>query len=108
MGVKGDKTSQNSVLSAVLMLQKLTVLGDVTSKKMFGGHGVFLNAKMFGMIDSKGRVFFKVNDDHKAKFAFAGSEPHSRMPYMSVSQEVFNNTEQLVDWAKKSTALLKF
>jgi len=54
MGVKGDKTSQDSVLAAELLVEKLISIGSITSKKMFGGHGIFHEGKMFAIVDSKG------------------------------------------------------
>ena len=35
---------------------------------MFGGHSVFHEAKMFGIVDSKGNYFFKVDETNKADF----------------------------------------
>ena len=46
MGEKGKKLSQESVISAELLLEKLSQIGGLTSKKMFGGHGIFHEGKM--------------------------------------------------------------
>ena len=54
MGVKGDKMKQDSVLATELLLEKLARINGISSKKMFGGHGIFHDGKMFGMVDSKG------------------------------------------------------
>lgn len=102
MGEKGIKLSQESVLTAELFLEKLSQIGGITSKKMFGGHGIFHEGKMFAIIDSKGRSYLKANDSNQADFEAFGSHKHSRMPYLSIPQKIFDDPETLVTWAKKS------
>lgn len=107
MGIKGDKLTKDSELSAELMTQKLGSLAGITTKRMFGGHGIFHNAKMFGLIDSKGQVYLKADDSIKSNFENAGSHRHSRMPYFSIPEEVLSNADSLVEWANRSIAISK-
>ena len=107
MGRKGDKSGQNSVLIAELLTEKLASIGGITSKKMFGGHGIFHEGKMFGIIDSQGQCFMKADESNKINFEKKGSVRHSRMPYFSVPDEVFNDLDELVSWAKISIAIAK-
>lgn len=101
MGIKGSKKSGATDEMIQLVMAKLAPLDDVSSKKMFGGYGIFCQGKMFGMVDPKGQVLFKVNDttDH---FEQAGSEKHGRMPYYTVPNKVFEDQDLFLDWAKKS------
>ena len=107
MGIKGDKMTNDSVLNAALLVDKLSSLGVVTSKKMFGGHGIFYKGKMFGMVDSKGVAYFKADVTLKAEFASQGSQAHTKMPYTSIPEAIFNDLDQLQNWAKKAIQLIK-
>jgi len=98
--------SNESLLNAELLVEKLSTLGAITSKRMFGGHGIFYNAKMFAMVDSKGVCYFKVDDRLQKEFAQLGSKPNARMPYASIPKGVFNDLDQLHNWAQKSIAYM--
>lgn len=102
MGVKGDKQNQDSILCAELLTEKLKPITGISTKKMFGGHGIFHEGKMFGIVDSKGNSFFKVNAANKPDYEKNGAVQHSRMPYFSIPNQIFNNQEDLITWAKKS------
>jgi DNA transformation protein and related proteins len=107
MGIKGDKTSHDSVITAELLVEKLAPIGGVTSKKMFGGHGLFQNGKMFGLIDSKGGSFMKADDSNRDGFLEKGSIQHSRMPYYSIPLDVFKDQDTFIEWAKTSIEISK-
>ncbi|MFY0598439.1 MAG: TfoX/Sxy family protein [Cyclobacteriaceae bacterium] len=62
----------------------------------------FYNRKMFGLIDSKGVSFLKVDESNKSDYVEKGSMQHSRMPYYSIPQEVLSNQDELIIWVKKS------
>lgn len=99
MGIKGDKMTNDSILNAELLVEKLSSLGAVTSKKMIGGYGIFYEIKMFEMVVSKGIAFFKVDTILKADFASQGSEAHAKMPYTSIPESIFNDLDLLQIWA---------
>lgn len=92
-------------LSATELVDKLSPIGEITSKKMFGGFGIFHDGKMFGIIDSKGGAFLKSDDSTKHEFESAGAEKHGRMPYYSIPSDILANTDLLIQWAKKSIDL---
>jgi DNA transformation protein len=102
MGQKGDKLTKESTLSAELFVEKLSSINGISSRKMFGGHGIFHNNKMFGIVDSKGKYFLKADDSNKAMFEANNADKHSKMPYYSIPDEVMNNQEKLIEWVKKS------
>jgi DNA transformation protein len=107
MGEKGKKMSQESELTADLLLEKLSQIGGITSKKMFGGYGIFHEGKMFAIVDPKGQSYLKTDDSNRTDFEAFGSHKHSRMPYLSIPEEIFNDPETLAAWAKKSMAISK-
>ncbi|NNE68531.1 MAG: TfoX/Sxy family protein [Pyrinomonadaceae bacterium] len=99
MGRKGDKHTSEVQAAADSLVASISSLGDVTSKKMFGGHGIFHEGTMFGIIDSSGKAFFKSNEFLIDRFEAAGSEKHGRMPYFSIPESVLNNQSELIEWA---------
>lgn len=107
MGTKGDKNTEDSNIAAELLSTKLQPIGGITTKKMFGGHGVFHEGKMFGIVDSKGRAFLKADDSNKADFENSGSERHSRMPYFSIPEKVLDDVDELIRWANDSINISK-
>ena len=106
MGTKGDRLSQDATLSAELLVEKLHPIGDVSSKKMFGGFGIFHRGKMFGIVDSKGQVFLKANDAIKHHFEEINAPKHSRMPYYAIPKKVLDIPEELIIWASRSIEIL--
>ncbi|MEP3387759.1 MAG: TfoX/Sxy family protein [Reichenbachiella sp.] len=107
MGIKGDKRSSESALTAELMVERLAAIPGITSKGMFGGQGIFHEGKMFGLVDSKGQGFLKVDDSNRDQFESAGAKPHGKMPYLSIPESVFNDPDQLTQWAQTSIDLSK-
>ena len=103
MGIKGDKLTQSAHSSAEALVDKLSAIAGIRSKKMFGGYGIFREDKMFGIVDSGGTVYFKVGDQNQARYQDA--QKHGKMPYFKVPEPVLNNTEELVVWAKESIAV---
>jgi DNA transformation protein len=107
MGKKGDKLTNESSKPAEDIQNRLAMLGDIRVKKMFGGYGIFEGDRMFALIDSSGRVFFKVDDANQARFEGAESEKHARMPYYSVPEEVLSDDDLLEEWAQISIRISK-
>ena len=51
-----DSMSKDEKGTAVI--NELATMGDVTSKKMFGGIGIFLEGVMFAKVSGDGTLFF--------------------------------------------------
>jgi len=107
MGNENTEPTQASILSAEAFIDNIVALGDVSSKKMFGGYGLFHDGKMFGLLDSKGRYFLKVDDGNRAEYEAENCVQHSRMPYFSLPDDVLSNKDLLISWAEKSIAASK-
>ena len=107
MGEKGDKNTSAGQAAAENLLGKLSALQEITSKKMFGGHGIFHGGRMFGMVNSKGQIFFKSKGAAVEDYEKYGARKHSRMPYYEVPQPVLNDPEKLSAWAQKSITISK-
>ena len=48
------------------MKDRLQEMGEITSKKMFGGVGFFLDSIMFAKLTGDNRVFLRVDDSNRA------------------------------------------
>ncbi len=107
MGAKGDKNTLDGQLAAELLVSKLKPIEGVSSKKMFGGYGIFHDRKMFGIVDSKGQAYFKVGEANLHEYEEEGSLKHGKMPYYSIPEPILNDAESLLVWAKKSIEISK-
>jgi DNA transformation protein len=105
MGKKGDKLTSAATQAAEEICRRLADLGDVASRKMFGGHGVFESGKMFALVDSAGHVFLKVDAGTSGKFEALGASRHGKMPYFEVPRQILDDREALNEWARESIAI---
>ncbi len=86
------------------VMELLAPLGQITSRAMFGGYGIFHQGDMFALI-SGSRLYFKVNDSNRAAYQKAGSQPFPPMPYYEVPAEVMEDAAVLHDWTRISMAI---
>ncbi len=107
MGQKGDKLSNEAELTVELLKEKLQVIDGVSSKKMFGGFGIFHEGKMFALVTSKGQVYLKYDETIKTKFTACGASQHGKMPYFSLPDEVFKDHDKMISWVQESIAISK-
>jgi DNA transformation protein len=105
MGEKGAKASQAGADAAARLLDDLQSIGDVASKKMFGGHGIFRDGVMFAMVDADGNEYLRADASTAPDFEAAGSPKHGRMPYWAIPLEVRRIEEDLVVWATRAAAV---
>lgn len=102
MGEKGARLTAEATARAEQLVEEWQSLGPVTSKRMFGGHGIFHDGSMFAMVDSRAHVYLKAKGDHSQVYEDAGAVKHDRMPYWSVSREVADDEDLLREWAKRA------
>ena len=107
MGSKGVKLTTDSANSAEDLQQRLAPLGDIRTRKMFGGFGVFEADTMFALVDSSGGIFFKADESNLNRFEEAGSEKHARMPYYQLPEAVLDDDKYLQEWALASIQVAK-
>ena len=87
------------------MVDKLSGLGDIGSRAMFGGHGIFHEGLMFALI-SDGVLYFKVDDSNRGMYEKAGSSKFQHgISYWEVPTEVFEDMSLLYEWANISIRL---
>ena len=94
------------------VLDQLSVLGDVTSRRMFGGVGLYRGELFFGLI-SDDVLYFKVDDANRADYEREGMKsfrpfrdrPQYELGYYEVPANALEDPETLADWARKSLAV---
>ncbi len=57
-------------------IELLGPFGTVSSRRMFGGHGIFLDDLMFAIVHGEA-LWFKTDEMNRSEFVAAGSEPFS-------------------------------
>ncbi len=105
MGKKGDRQTAEGAQFCEDLLPRLERLGAVSSKKMFGGYGLFQAGKMFGLITSDARLFLKVGESNRARFRRARAAQHGKMPYFRVSKSVLADDDKLIEWAQSAVTV---
>jgi DNA transformation protein len=91
----------------VRVLDQLSVIGDITSRPMFGGWGVYWEGMIFGILHGD-RLYFKVDDRSKGDFESRGMGPfrpnerQTLKSYYEVPPDVLANPEALLSWVKEA------
>jgi DNA transformation protein len=86
------------------MLDRLSELGETTSRPMFGGHGIYWNDVIFGIL-FRGQLYLKVDEESKGEYLARGMGPfrpnerQTLKSYYEVPPEVLADREALLSWA---------
>jgi len=101
---------QEQYLSYVL--EQLAGLGHVSTRRMFGGVGLYSGEWFFGLIDDD-TLFFKTDESnaaeyqarHMPRFMPPANRPLGPMGYHQVPADIIEDGESLVAWARKAVAV---
>ena len=107
MGDPGARLTGTAVEVVGRLAAELEPLGAITTRKMFGGVGVFTDGTMFAIVHSTGSVAFRVDDTTAERYRAAGSAPHGRMPYWTVPVSVIDDPDELLAWAQEAAVVAK-
>jgi len=97
------------------VLDQLARLGNVSSRRMFGGAGLYRDGLMFGLV-ADDIAYFKVDDSNRGDYEKAGSSPFNPFPekgktivmsYYEVPPDVLENPAELAEWARRSLDIQK-
>jgi DNA transformation protein len=91
--------------------EQLAPLGNVAVRRMFGGGGIYCDGVMFGLI-ADDTVYFKADESNLSAYEREGMEPFTYegkgkpvgMSYWRVPERLFDEPEELVDWARAALA----
>jgi DNA transformation protein len=89
------------------VLDRLSELGDISSRPLFGGHGIYWRDVIFGIL-FRGRLYFKVDEVSKGDFLCRGMGPfrpnerQTLKSYYEVPPDVLDDQEELIAWAREA------
>ena len=93
------------------VLEQLSTLSRVSSRRLFGGIGLYCEDVVFGLISGE-VLYFKVGDDNRADYAARGmapfrpyvDRPQVSLSYFEVPADVLEDTEACGVWARRAVA----
>jgi DNA transformation protein len=104
--VKGPNyvTSRSEFVDHILEL--MSGLGPVTARAMFGGHGVYLDQQMFGLV-ARDVLYLKVDEQNRARFdelelepfTYTGKDRTIRMSYREAPVDALEDPDVMIEWA---------
>ena len=106
-GILSPTVKDDSLLDFVL--DQLAPLGGVASRRMFGGHGLYLDGEFFGMVFS-GRAWFRTDAASRPRYREMGAVPvpfgddPESTSYWSVPEDVLEDGRTLCAWAREAAA----
>ena len=79
----------------------------VSARRMFGGHGIYHDGLMFGLV-ADGRLYLKVDAHSRAQFEAAGCQPFVyagkgkpiSMSYFGVPDDALDSAEAMSPWSR--------
>ena len=87
-------------------------LGPVSLKRMFGGHGIYRQGRIFAL-EADGAIWMKSDAESREAFVAAGSRPFSYQTskgevtiasYWSLPEAAFDDPDELRRWAAMAEA----
>lgn len=90
------------------ILDLLSPFGSITSRAMFGGHGIYKEKIIVGII-ADDELYFKVDATNKAQYEALNSTPFAynaknkkiNLSYWKVPIEIMEDEEQLSIWLEQ-------
>ena len=87
------------------LTELLQCIGPSQAKRMFGGHGLFIEGLMFGLV-SDGVLYLKANDQSRDQFTTQGLEPFTyykqgkpfKLSYYQVPEEALDDPQIMEYW----------
>jgi DNA transformation protein len=92
---------------AAMIVERLAPLGEVTARAMFGGYGVYVDGLIMAIIDDD-VLYLKVDAGNAAPYEARGIGPFRpmegkpAMAYRQVPDDVLEDDEALLAWARES------
>lgn len=94
------------------VLDQLAALDNVSSRRMFGGVGLYCDELFFGLI-SDDTLYLRVDDSNRGDFTTRGAgpfrpyadRPELSMSYFEAPADVLDDARQLAEWARRSIAV---
>jgi DNA transformation protein len=93
-------------------LELLSPLGRTSSRRMFGGHGLYIDGLCMALI-IRDVLYLKVDDAHRAAFEHAGCQPFTYagkndevhvMSYYTAPEEAMESPAEMTPWSRRALA----
>lgn len=92
------------------VIEQLAAAGSVSSRRMFGGVGIYLDGAFVGLIaPGSSDLYLKVDATTRGKYEAAGMKPFrpyanrtTVMPFYQVPAEVLEDSDTLATWAREA------
>lgn len=93
------------------LLELMQSIGPVTARRMFGGHGIFLDGLMFGLV-SGGELYLKTDKESEGEFVDKGLQPFVyckkgkpfKIAYYQAPAEALEDRAEMNLWGNKAYA----
>ena len=94
---------------AAYVVELMQSIGPVRARRMFGGHGIFLDGLMFGLI-ADSVLYLKVDKETEIEFKARGLEAFTynkkgkeyKMSYYQAPEEALEDGEEMNSWATRA------
>jgi DNA transformation protein and related proteins len=94
------------------VLEQLSVAGRVSSRRMFGGIGLYRDEVFFAII-SGDVLYFKVGEANRADYETRGArqfrpfldKPHLSMSYFEVPADILEDADECALWVQRAAAV---
>lgn len=95
------------------VIDQLAPFAQVTSRRMFGGAGLYADGLFFALIAQE-ELYFKVDDSNREDYLARGYQPFQPFPdkpdmpsmnYYQVPVDVLEDPDELQQWARKALAV---
>jgi DNA transformation protein len=96
----------------IYIIDQLAALPALSTRRMFGGIGIYSDALFFALIDDD-VLFFKVDDSNRDDYVSRGMKAFMPFPgqpslgYFQVPPDVIEETEELARWARRSVEVAR-
>ncbi|HEY9217095.1 MAG TPA: TfoX/Sxy family protein [Phenylobacterium sp.] len=92
------------------VLEQFETLGGVSSRRMFGGAGLYRDGLFFGLVSSD-VLYLKADDENRPQFEAVGAAQFNPFPdkpgmgsmsYYAAPVEVLEQPDELAEWARRA------
>ncbi|MGE5385653.1 MAG: TfoX/Sxy family protein [Betaproteobacteria bacterium] len=91
------------------VVEQMAPFGPAQARRMFGGHGLYLDGLMFALIADE-QLYFKSDETTRDQFRQRGLRPFTytakgrevSLAYYEAPPEVFDEAEAMAHWARQA------
>ena len=97
------------------IIELFAAFGRVSVRRLFGGHGIYADGTMFGLV-SRDAIYLKADDETVAAFRAEGQGPFSYrakggkrtiMSYWRLPERLYDDPDELATWARTALAVAR-